>query len=713
MSVSDFRDLTPLLEPKSVAIIGASPKPGWPLRIWGMLQHFQFPGEVYLVNPRYETLWERPCYPSLDALPQAVDNAVFIVPANVVVDMLERSAAARFRAATVLSGGFGEGGDADGLKRKSFLQAYARKHGTPMCGPNCMGLGSMRSRAMLFPEQRLNRLRHGGLAMVSQSGGLLGGLVRAGLGQGIGVSYFVTSGNEIVAELSDYIHHFLQDDQTRVVAAFVEGIKDAGKFIRVAKEALELRKPIITLKIGRSEQAVAAALAHTGSLAGNDRVFDAACAEHGVLRVNDLDEFLNAAELFLRVRGLPPGRRAAFVTFSGGLRGLISDLAQDAGLELPPLAASTEQKLSALLGVGTAIGNPLDTGWSGLSSRETYLKCIDILLSDRDIDMLVLQEELPLSNARPDKEGNLMAVAEVAEKSYKPISMFSMITQSLNDYARDFKARCPLPFLQGADNAVKMQNHLANFSAAVQRRRERESAAPAALKPLSERAKGLLASKQALNEWEAYSIFAERDIPAAKVELATTPAEAIRSAKEVGAAVALKLVAPGVTHKTELDGIRLNLGTPEEIEAAWREMEESFERRAPGRALGGFLVQEMIRGGIETIIGTDNDPQFGPVVMFGIGGQAVEIYKDVVFRLAPVTPDEAAEMIRAIKGFPLLSGFRGKPAVDLNGLTRAIAAVSQLAAAGQELIQHIDVNPFICTPGGGRAVDAVIVTRVT
>ncbi|HEU4345732.1 MAG TPA: CoA-binding protein, partial [Candidatus Binatia bacterium] len=378
--MSEFRDLTPLLEPKSVAIVGASPKPGWPVRIWGMLRHFQFPGQVYLVNPRYETLWDRPCYPSLDALPEVVDNAVFIVPANVVVEMLETSRHDKFRAATILSGGFGEGGDAEGVKRRGFVQAYARGHGTPICGPNCMGLASMRSRAMLFPEQRLNDLRQGGLAMVSQSGGLLGGLVRAAMSQGIGVSYFVTSGNEAVAELSDYIHHFLQDEQTKIIAAFVEGIKDADKFIRAAREALERRKPIIALKIGRSEQAVAAALAHTGSLAGNDRVFDAVCSQYGILRVNDLDEFLNAAELFLRVRKLPPGRRAAFVTFSGGLRGLISDLAQEAGLDLPPLGASTEKKLSALLGVGTAVGNPLDTGWSGLSSRELYLNCIDLLL---------------------------------------------------------------------------------------------------------------------------------------------------------------------------------------------------------------------------------------------------------------------------------------------------------------------------------------------
>ncbi len=709
--MAKFRDLTPLLEPKSVAIVGASPKSGWPERIWGMLQHFQFPGEIFLVNPRYETLWDRPCYPSLDALPQTVDNAVFIVPANVVIEMMKKSQHERFRAATILSGGFGEGGDAQGVKRKAFLQDYVRAHGTPMCGPNCMGLASMRSRAMLFPERRLNDIRYGGLAMVSQSGGLLGGLVRASVSQGLGVSYFVTSGNEVVADLSDYIHHFLQDENTRVVAAFIEGAKDGDKFLRVAKEALELDKPIIALKIGRSEQGVTAALAHTGALAGDDRVFDAVCAQYGIVRVNDLDEFLNAAELFLRVNQRPRGRRVAFVTFSGGLRGLLSDLAQDHGLELPGLQDSTVKTLSELLGVGTAIGNPLDAGWGGLSSQETYLKCIDTLLSERDIDILALQEELPLSGARPDKESNLMAVAKVASESDKPISMFSMVTQSLNDYARDFKRRCPLPFLQGADNAVKMQKHLANFAAGARRHRERRHGTPVDLQPLSEKARTMLASKKALNEWEAYSVLAEYGIPLAKARLATTPRDAVKVLKEFGRPVALKIVAPGVTHKTELDGIKLNLSTAQEIEAAWLRMEEAFNKAAASGALSGFLVQEMIPGGVETIIGTNNDPQFGPVVMFGVGGQAVELYQDVVLRLAPVTSDEAEEMIRAIKGFPLLSGFRGRPPVDLNTLAAALVAVSQLAAVGRDLIRSIDINPFMCLSSGGKAVDAVIVTH--
>ncbi len=707
----EFRDLSALLDPRSIAIVGASPKSGWPARIWSNLQRFHYAGKIYPVNPNYETMWGMRCYASLDELPEVVDHAIIIIPAARVVELLQQSRRTPFRSATIYSGGFGEGGDAEGLKRKEFLQAYARERGVPFCGPNCMGLVSTRSRAMLFPDVRLADIREGGLAIVSQSGGLVGSLVRAAVNWGIGLSYFVTSGNEADAELSDYLHHFLNDDRTKVVGAFIEGVRDGGKFIAAAQEALRLGKPIIALKVGRSTKGGDAAMAHTGALAGNDRVFDAVCLQNGLLRVQDLDELLNSAELFLNLNLLPSGRKTAFVTFSGGLRGLLSDLSQDAQLELSQLKPETEEELGKLLGVGSAVGNPLDTGWGGLSSQETYLKCVDLLLKDPSVDQLALQEELPHSGARPDKESNLLALAKVAEKSSKPISVFSMVTQSINDYGREFKERCPLPFLQGADNAVKAQKHLGNFVEALRLYREKKSLEPTSLKPLSPEVKETLAQKRVLNEWEAYRVLAEYGIPLAKVRFATTVSDAVRAAGEIGYPVALKLVVPGVAHKTELDGIRLNLSKPHEVETAWQEIEQAFKRQQLGELLTGFIVQEMVSDGVETIIGTDNDPQFGPVVMFGLGGQSVEIYRDVTFRLAPITLDEAMQMIHSIKGFPLLTGFRGRPPVDEQSLCRAIVSVSEIAAVDKDLIQSIDINPFIWLERGGKAVDAVIVTH--
>jgi len=704
-----FRDLSFLLDPRSIAIVGASPKSGWPARIWLNLQRFQYPGKIYPVNPNYQTMWDMKCYPSLEELPEVVDHAVIIIPADRVMELLRKSQRPPFRSATIYSGGFGEGGDPEGLKRKEFLQAYALEKNVRFCGPNCMGLVSTASRAMLFPDVRLGDMREGGLAIVAQSGGLLGSLVRAAVNWGIGLSYFVTSGNEADAELSDYLNHFLNDEQTKVIGAFIEGVRDGEKFIAVAQEALRLGKPIIALKVGRSAKGGAAAMAHTGALAGNDRVFDAVCLQNGIVRVRNLDELLNATELFLNLNHLPPGKKTAFVTFSGGLKGLLSDLSQDAELELSQLKPETETELGKLLGVGASVGNPLDTGWGGLSSQETYLKCVHLLLDDPQVELLALQEELPQSNVRPDKESNLLALAEISKKSAKPIAMFSMITQSINDYALQFKQGCRLPFLQGAENMVQTMKRLAMFGEAV--RAHCQERARVALRPLSARAKEKLAGRKILNEWEAYQVVSAYGLPIAKTIFAISLHAAVQAAEEIGYPVAVKLMASGVTHKSDLGGVKLNLSKPQEVERACREIETAFKARNPESSIEGFLVQEMVRAGVETIIGAENDPQFGPVVMFGLGGTAVELYQDVTFRMAPVNLEEAAKMIRGIKGYPLLAGFRGAPPVDEESLCRAIVSVSELAAAGKDLIQSIDINPFICLPQGGKAVDAVIVTH--
>jgi len=709
--MAEFRDLSSLLDPRSIAIVGASPKSGWPARLWANLQHVRYPGKVYPVNPNYETMWGVKCHASMDELPEVVDHAIIIIPADRVVELLRQSRRTPFRSATIYSGGFGEGGDPEGLQRKEFLQAYARERGVRFCGPNCMGLVSTRSRAMLYPDQRMADIREGGLAIVSQSGGLLGSLVRAAQSWGIGLSYLVTSGNEVDAELSDYLHHFLQDERTKVVGAFIEGVRDGKKFTAVAQEALRLRKPIIALKVGRSAKGGAAAMAHTGALAGNDRVFDAVCLENGIVRVRNLDELLNSAELFLNLNHLPSGRKTAYVTFSGGLKGLLSDLAQDAEVEMSQLKPETEAELNKLLGVGSSVGNPLDTGWGGLSSQETYLKCVHLLLDDPGVDLLALQEELPQTNLRPDKQSNLRALAEIAKNSPKPLAVYSMTTQSINDYGLEFKQSCRLPFLQGAENMVQTMKGLAMFGEAVQaHRQEKTRFTP---RPLSARVREKLAAKKVLSEWEAYEVMSECGLPLSKAVLALNSPAAIPAAEEVGYPVAVKLMVSGVTHKSELGGVKLNLSTKEEVERACKEIEIAFHARNPGASVGGFLVQEMVRGGVETIIGVQIDPQFGPVVMFGLGGTAVEIYQDVTLRLAPVDFDEAARMIRSIKGYPLLAGFRGAPPVDEQSLCRAIVAVSQLAAAGRDLIQSIDVNPFICLPQGGKAVDAVIVTQAS
>lgn len=708
----EFKDLSLLLNPLSVAIVGASPKGNtWPARIWANLQRFRYPGKIYPVNPRYDIIWEQKCYATLDDLPEVVDNAVFIVSAPTVVELLKQCRLGKFRTATILSGGFGEGNDREGIERKDFLQTYARERGVRFCGPNCMGLVSTRSRTVLSPDLRLPSITSGGLAVVSQSGGIVGSVVRAILGRGLGFRYFISSGNEVEAELSDYLNEFLQDSEVRAMAAIVEGVKDAEKLATVARRALAQGKPVLILKIGRSPKGMDATLAHTGALAGDDRMFAALCYQNGIIRVRDIDEMLNTAEFFLRQDRIPAGRKAAFVTFSGGLSGMISDIAHDIGLELPELNRNSQSTLSTLLGVGTSVGNPLDSGWGGLSSQETFLKCVITLLDDPGIDMLGIQEELPRSDVRPDKESNLLALAEIAKHHAKPLAVFSTATQGVNDYGMQFKERCPLPFLEEVSNTVMALKHLGDFGAAVRKFKEGRFNQDHTPKPLGPREKELLTSRKVLNEWESYQVVAGFGLPLAKMAFVINLQEVTKAANDIGYPVAVKLVAPAMTHKTELGAVRVNLGSAKEAKLAAKEMESLFRKTNPRGAVEGFLVQEMVGGGVETIIGAVNDPQYGPAVMFGLSGEFVEVYQDVLFRIAPVSRNETLEMIQGIKGFPLLSGFRGKPPADLETLSRAIVSISDLIVSGKEWIQSIDVNPFISLERGGRAVDAVIVTR--
>lgn len=706
----DFRDVSFLLDPKSIAIVGASPKEtGWPARIWGNLRQFGYPGKIYLVNPRYETIWEERCYRSVDDLPEVVDHALMIVPAERAVEVFRGSKKKKFRAATILSAGFGEGNDPEGLKRGRFLQAYAREEGIPLCGPNCMGLVSTKSRAILFPDQRLGAITEGGLAIVSQSGGLGGTLVRTVIARGLGISYLVSSGNEADAELSDYLHYFMNDPHTKVVAAIIEGVREAEKFLAVAKEALCQAKPILTVKIGRSSKGKEAALSHTGALAGNDRVFDALCLQNGLIRARDFDELINTAELFLATPALPQGKRVAFLTISGGLRGLLSDMSEEVGLGLPELHADTKTALEGLLEATATIGNPLDVGWGGLSSQEAYLKCVRAMLDDPEVDMLAIQEEWPRSEIRPDKENNLLAVSKIAADCSKPVTIFSVASQGVNDYGRQFKRRCSLPFLEEAYNTVLALKHLGHFAEAVRRFPQKEKISPL-LSRLGPKEKEALRPTRVLNERLAYPILQAYGVPMARAAFAQDCSAALGEAEKIGYPVVLKLVAHGMAHKTELKGVRVNLKNPEELGVACKEMEASFKSARSAKDFGGFLVQEMVSGGIETIIGTLNDPQFGPIVMFGLGGTSVEVYRDVVFRTAPVDREEATEMIRSTRGFPLLSGFRGKPPADLDTLCGVIARVSELAAAERDLIESIDINPFIILEHGGKAADALITT---
>src|SRR5580692_4321404 len=446
-----------LLCPANIAIVGASDRPGsWSGGVWRALQRAGFAGKVYPVNPRNTTVWGgETCYPSLRDLPERPDHVVVLVPGKAAAATITEAGKAGARSATVFSSGFGEGGDPEGRALAEALRRAIEGAGIAVSGPNCNGNLAAPHRLLTIPDDRIRSVARGPAAIVGQSGGIIMALYRALTSRAVAVSYALTSGNEIGLCTADYIRYLVDDPGIKVIGCFIEAITRADEFKTACEYARDAGKPIIAVKIGGSEESRKAALAHTGSLAGSLACFDAVAETLGVIRVNTLDEMVETIDYFAHATP-PKGPRLGALTFSGGLKGLMLESATRNGLAFPPLQAETTAKLREVLGVGTSLGNPLDGGFTALSSRESYFRIIDILLSDPNIDALLVQEELPAAPGTNAKTENLRQVDALAAKRDKPIAVVSMISYGFTDHARGFRAELKLlPVLQEVDKALK------------------------------------------------------------------------------------------------------------------------------------------------------------------------------------------------------------------------------------------------------------------
>src|SRR5262245_2067469 len=457
-----------LLNPKSVAIVGASDRPGnWSMRVFQTLRRFAFAGPIYPVNPRNATVWNgETCYPSLADLPEAPDHVVVIVPGAAAIDAIAAAGKAKARSATVFTGGFGEGGDAQGRELAARLRRAIDDAGLAVSGPNCLGNLAAPHRFMTIPDDRIAELELGPVAIVGQSGGIVMALQRALHARGVKTSYAITSGNEIGLYTSDYIRYLADDPHVRVIVCFIESIRNAAEFRRACEHARNAGKPVVAIKIGGSEESRRAALAHTGSRAGSAPWFNAVAETVGVIRVDTLDEAIEAAEYFSHAP-IPKGPRLGGMTFSGGMKGMMLEAAERHGLAFPALAPETLTKVGEVLGVGTSLGNPLDAGFAALSSAEAYFKCIEILRADPNIDVLLLQEELPLQPRTNNKIDNLLQVdAMVAAQPQPPVAIVSMISYMFSEHTREFRAKLEhLPVLQEIDKALRAAGAAGRYGA--------------------------------------------------------------------------------------------------------------------------------------------------------------------------------------------------------------------------------------------------------
>ena len=672
-----------LLRAKSVAIIGASQKGAWPQGIYRNLKGAKFPGGVYLINPNYQELYGDKCYPSLAALPEVPEELLILIPTRAVLGVLEEAAKLGTKAATIYTAGFGEGDDEKGKERAQAMKDLCERTGMVICGPNCMGSYSVSEGLWTFPTAT-PLLKKGPVGLIFQSGGSLGNWIKGATERGIGFSYAVSSGNEVSLDLVDYLSFLVDDPDTKVITLMVEGIRRPDEFMAVAEQALGKGKPILAVKLGRSEMGKRQAISHTGSLAGADEVFDAVCNRLGLIRCPTLEDLTETTLAFMAGR-FPKGSRAAIVVNSGGMKGLICDHCDELKTNLAQLSDKTKEAVRPLIPAELAVENPLECGVAGFGDEAGFINIVKLHAEDPGVDLLAIHGELPRGQKR---SADLFKSAIAATD--KPVLAFGRSTYSCLDESRAFQEEAGMPFLQAIKPTLRALAALGLYG--ERRMRGVPKLAAATGSPADLEGENLNALLQ------------RHGIGLPKQAMAGTAADAAAKAKEIGFPVAVKLIAAEVVHKTESGAVVLGLKNAEEVQAEGQKL----LTKTLGR--GHLLIQEMVQG-TEVLIGARSDPQYGPFLMVGLGGIFVEVLKDVSIRLLPIDEREAREMLNELRGYKVLEGARGQGPRDVDALVKAIVGLSDIFAAHRHHLSDMEINP-IMVRAQGRGVAAVDVRLV-
>ncbi len=690
-----FRSVEHLLRPKTIAIIGASDssRGGWAREVYENLEYSGFPAKLYLVNPKRSELWGRPVFPNFAAIPEPVDLALTIIPSAGIPDTLAEAAANGLKCALIYAAQFGEGGDAEGQRRADAVRALCEKHGLRVSGPNCMGSVSLRENLLLYPSTRVRGLRPGSVGVVFQSGGTFQFWLQQASLRGLDFSYAVSSGNELDLDLADYISFLADDPSTRIIACMVEGIRRPHAFMAAAAKALHARKPIILVKLGRSAAGQAAAKSHTGAIASDAKVFEAVCRRYGIISVPSLDDMIENCLAFGQGR-LPKGPLIAMSCYSGGSKGLALDYAADEGAALAPLTVDTKAKLKTMIDPGLAAENPLDTGPVIGVRAPAFAEICKVVCADPTVDLVTVQGLMPVN---PGDFANPAPLRSVRESTTKPVLAFGRLSQNVSEISRKYQAETGVPFIHGLPETIRALRNLVRYAEVLQR------PAPPADPPVSAYAP----DAGALN-----ALLAEHGLTPPRSTLAKSPEDAAAKAAAIGFPVAVKIVSPQASHKTEVGGVALHLADAAVVRAAAAAMALRLRAHDARAEIDGFMVQEMVDG-LEMLIGVREDPQFGPVMAVGFGGVAVEAIKDVSIRLLPIDHATAADMIFSLRGAELLGAFRGRSPRDMPALTQAMIGLSRLFTAYRPWISDIEVNPLIVRGKGegACAVDVRIVPR--
>jgi acetyl coenzyme A synthetase (ADP forming)-like protein len=699
-------DLSGLFSPRSIAVVGASRRTSSVgFTLFRNILASQYTGVVYPVNPSWSSVAGVRCYPSVDDLPEVPDLAIIIVPAPGVAETVERLGSRGTRQAVIISAGFREIGG-EGVAREEELIRVTRRYRMHLVGPNCFGVINTDPGVSLNATFSDTLPLPGPISFISQSGALGAGILRYAQGLRIGFSKFVSIGNRAGIDENDLLSALGRDPTTRVILLYVESLADGRRFLEVARRVTE-EKPVVAIKSGRTPSGEVAARSHTGSLAraSSDRLFDALFEQAGVLRADNLGELFLMAKVFSGDRRMR-GRRIAILTNSGGPGILAADMASRQGLDLPELSRSAQRRLRGFLSPIASVRNPVDM--TADTSGDRYRRALRVILRDPVDGVLVIGTPTGETTGREMAE----SILGEASRSRKPIVACLFGLTDLSEEV-GLLERAGVPSLEFPEQAAEALSYLARYGAWRRRPRTQEPdfevdrrGATRRLRAYRRRGRTSLAEGEARRILECYGI------PFPPARLARTEEEAVRAAGDLGFPVVLKVSSPDILHKTEVGGVRLHLETEDDVRKAWRALREEISLRVPQARWEGALVEQEVRGGREVILGAQRDPQFGPIVLFGLGGVYVEVLKDVTFRLAPMRRLSARHMVRSIQGFPLLEGVRGEGPADLDALEEILLRLSQFIVE-QDLVQELDVNPLLVRGKGqgAVAVDARIVLQ--
>jgi acetyltransferase len=697
-----------MLHPRNIVLVGATDKPGnYAERIWNNLIKYQYEGGLYPVNAKRETIWGVPCYKDFASLPEEPDHVLVLVPARFTVQVIRDAAAAGARSATIVTSGFSELQDDESQRLAAELQAAIRETGLAVTGPNCLGNLSAGERLFTNIDDRVVTMEAGPVAIAGQSGAIVMAIRQALEDRGVGVGYMVTTGNEAGLETPDLMAYFAADPSIRVIVVYLEGVRNTQVFRRACKAARAAGKPVIALKLGASEGGRAAAMAHTGALAGSIETFDAISTREGVIRVRGLDELIETTECFVHADP-PKGARIAAVSLSGGKRGLLIDAFSAAGLSFDALSNDACDKLAKMLGPGSIVGNPLDAGFAAVVDPSVYMRSIKIMIDDPDTDIVIIDAELPKA-PHELRERNVRIVDGMAAAASKPVVYISTMSIGFTEFTKGLRKSLPhIAVMQGLDRAVGAIKSLIDYASLRKEVPEVVSSSSASARAMLEK---MLknASGAALDEVTSKKLLKAYGIPVSREEIAETAADAVKIAKKIGFPVVAKVVSADILHKSDIGGVVLNINSAAEVKKAFNDITARVRKLKGKPKLEGILIAQQVKAELELVVGASLDAEMGPVVLFGTGGVDIELMKDVALAGAPLDEADARELINRTKAGVKLKGYRGKPALHEASAIKAIVGLSNLMADAGSRIASIDVNPFLINTRTGVAVDGLIV----